>query len=274
MCLHFCFLFSGQFQEDKSFHQHFGFEFLWFRIQKHYEKHFERLHVELGITDPISHIRNQLKESIGRFVEAFVGDKSLLESINRNVRTSVELENAFGFYGCDFIIDADLDVWFIEAQTSPAMGSYYQYRIDTWCVGVKYESFLPLCLLQTNRSLLHFPPFSFCRHRVLPPMFAMVDEIQQKQQRDPNANVLPLKTRGGWELVYAGGQGYRYKGYRRTTTKKSCTPKSPPRNVNSESGGNDDKGDDIDLFAQDRGRSRNARNSNHHRRSHNRRRGK
>ncbi|KAL3893614.1 MAG: hypothetical protein SGARI_008060, partial [Bacillariaceae sp.] len=185
----------------------------------HYEQNYHRLHDELGIVDPVSHIRNQLKESVGRFVEAFVGEEKLLNHVNKLSHSQFDVENAFGFYGSDFIIDADLDIWFIEAQASPAMGSYYQYRIDTW-------------------------------HRVLPPMFKMVDEIQMKQEKDPNANVLPLKTRGGWEIVYAGGQGFRYKGYKRTNTKKSCTPKSPPKFDGDAD--EKEKADTIDLFGQER----------------------
>jgi hypothetical protein len=222
---------NGQFQQHVSFDQHYGFEFLWFRIRKHYEQHHDRLHGELGITDPVAHIRNQLKEAIGRFVEAFVGDENLLDGINKMSNARVKVENAFGFYGSDFIIDADLDIWFIEAQASPAIGSYYQYRIDTWA-------------------------------RLFPAVFHMVDEIQMKQEKDPNANVLPLETRGGWEIVYAGGQGFRYKGYKRMTTKKSCTPKPPPKLDDGDNAQgaeeNDQATDKTNLFANDKPKRRGA----------------
>jgi hypothetical protein len=31
-----------------------------------------------------------------------------------------------------------------------------------------------------------------------------VEEVQLKQEADPNANLLPLEKVGGWEIVYAG----------------------------------------------------------------------
>jgi hypothetical protein len=99
----------------------------------------------------------------------------------------------FAVYGADFIVDADLDVWYVEAQASPGFGESYDYRVDLF------------------RELYR-------------PMVDIVEEIARKQVADARANLLPLSTLGGWEIVYAGDWMYTYKGYERDApdNKKSC----------------------------------------------------
>lgn len=89
----------------------------------------------------------------------------------------------------------------------------------------------------------------FCQFCILtsnPVCYAeMVDEIQMKQQDDPNANVFPLTKRGGWELVYAGDTAFQYEGYQRSSKGKSCTPKAKS-NLEEE----DEQEEDDDFFPQ------------------------
>lgn len=160
-------------------------EFLWRRIREHYANNKRRLSRQLRIRDPVKHVRNQMKESIGALVAAFRDVSFGADPHN------VTVENLFGWYGADFIIDADLDVYFVEMQASPGFGESYDYRVDMF------------------RSLFR-------------PMVDVVEEIQLKQERDATANILPLKTLAGWEIVYAGDWQYQYKGYKRPKDKKSC----------------------------------------------------
>lgn len=165
---------------------------LWKRVRQHYEEHKSQF-VSRGITDPVYHVRSQMKEAIARLVAAT--KFGILERA-QELRSE---ENQFSFYGCDFILDADLDIWFIEGQDSPAISDYAQYRVDMW-------------------------------QRLFPPMINMVEEIATKQAEDPTANLLPLKSQGGWEIVYAGDTMFRYHGYVRSTNKKGCIPSLFPSN--------------------------------------------
>jgi hypothetical protein len=46
-------------------------------------------------------------------------------------------------------------------------------------------------------------------------MVDIVEEIQLKQEKDASMNLLPIKSLGNWEVVYAGDWQYRYDGYER-----------------------------------------------------------
>lgn len=74
------------------------------------------------IKDPVSHVRNQFKESIGMLVDAFKG---------KTFKTGKPLaaEDAFEFYGADCVIDNDLDLWMIEAQDDTGMdGTFVEWK--------------------------------------------------------------------------------------------------------------------------------------------------
>lgn len=164
---------------------------LWDRIRGHYEENRALLRDRRGIEDPVRHVRSQMKEALGRFVAAFSAD-ALATARRRHAG-----ENFFAFYGCDFILDADLDVWFIEAQGSPGLGEAHAFRSEMW-------------------------------QRLFRPMIRIVDEIQRKQQQDATQNLLPLKALGGWEIVYAGDWIFEYHGYtRRFDEKKPCSVRRP-----------------------------------------------
>ena len=156
---------------------------LYRRIREHYDQNYDRLSPRMA--DPVQHVRKQMKEAIGTLYAAF-----------RDVFPSKEwtqygTENLFGFYGCDFVIDNDLDVHFLEAQASPGFGESYDYRVELF------------------RDL----------YRPIPDI---VEEIALKQQEDARANILPLNSLQGYEIVYAGDWQYKYKNYRRPDRKKEC----------------------------------------------------
>ena len=154
---------------------------LWKRVQEHYDQHREQFQSdEYGnIMDPVLHVRNQMKAAIGQLAEAFKPDM-----YEQAMASDCKVENFFAFYGCDFILDADLNVWFIEAQASPGIGESKKFRTVMW-------------------------------ERLFVPMIRTVEEIALKQQRDATANILPLENLGGWEVVYAGDTAFEYKGYKR-----------------------------------------------------------
>jgi Tubulin-tyrosine ligase family len=161
-------------------------EHLWERLRDHYRQH-ETMFRARGFSDPVAHVHNQIKEALGRFAAAF--QPGTLADAHATHRE----ENNFGFYGCDFIVDADLDVWFIEPQTAPGMPDQ-SYHLATW-------------------------------DRLLPPMINIIEEISIKQEEDPRQSILPLDSlEGGWEVVYAGGEIFKYHGYSRSKDKKSCVP--------------------------------------------------
>ena len=180
---------------------------LYRRIAEHYEQNKARLSKIIVGNDPVQHVRNQMKEAISATAAAFVDAFTLNGPTNRTVTT----ENLFALYGSDFVIDADLDVYMLEAQVSPGLGSSYDFRIDLF------------------RSLFR-------------PMINIVEEIANKQTADAKANILPLETLDGWEVVYAKGQGekntwrYEFEGYERSKTKKGCSLASSSKKQFQEDG--------------------------------------
>jgi len=78
---------------------------------KHIVKHSQTSPDASHIRDPVQHVRDQFKDSLAEFAAAFK-DKSFSPS-KKQLNGA---ENGFGFYGADFILDNDLDVWLIEPQ--------------------------------------------------------------------------------------------------------------------------------------------------------------
>ena len=135
--------------------------------------------------DPFEHVRNQFKEAIAETIAAF-----------RDVTFGAEperlsSENGFAFYGVDFVLDNDLDVWYVESQAGPGMEEEWDFRVEM------------------HRDLLRS-------------WIDIVDEIITKQEADPHGNLLPLESVGGWSLVYAGDWQYEYKDYKAPKEKKGC----------------------------------------------------
>ena len=132
--------------------------------------------------DPVRYVRNQLKDAIATTVDAFKDDVFTLKTTNVAKKTLHGPENRFALWGCDFIIDRDLDVWYVEAQAGPQLKDINDFRIDLY------------------------------RH-MLPPMVNMIEEIAIKQwstssssPTSSSSSYWPLKTDlGSWDVVYLSG---------------------------------------------------------------------
>jgi hypothetical protein len=61
---------------------------------------------------PIEHVRNQMKEALAEMIERF-RDVSFVSNFQE-----LPTENSYSFYCADFILDNDLDVWFLEPQVN------------------------------------------------------------------------------------------------------------------------------------------------------------
>ncbi len=121
-----------------------------------------------------------MKEAICATAEAFKDMFTLVDSDTPPVST----KNRFALYGADFIINEDLYVFYVEAQSVPGgTTDKFDYRIELW------------------RSLLR-------------PMINVIEEIAIKQETNCKANLLPWEYTGDWR--------YRYQGYKRSNNKKGC----------------------------------------------------
>lgn len=155
-------------------------------IRQHYERNSAELRQRFQ-GDPYQHVRNQMKEAIAETVAAFK-DKTLGNDKQNNFTS----ENGFSLYGADFVLDNNLDVWYLEAQAGPALIEDYDFRVT-----------------------LH--------SHLLRSTFALMQEIQDKIEANPEANILPFDyTIDGWDIVYAGDWMYQYEDYDRTPMKQSC----------------------------------------------------
>lgn len=142
----------------------------------------------LGISDPVGHVRNQFKEAIGETVAAF-------KDVSFTTKKIVE-DNGIAFYGADFILDQDLDVYYLEPQMGCGLDEDYNFRIE-----------------------MHDQMFRT--------MVDVLDEVLVKQEA--GENLLPLKNPGKWEVVYADGWIFNFDGYKRSKNKKDCDlPKKAP----------------------------------------------
>uniref|UniRef100_A0A7S1VTZ5 Uncharacterized protein n=1 Tax=Grammatophora oceanica TaxID=210454 RepID=A0A7S1VTZ5_9STRA len=148
-------------------------------LQEYYDANKGRLS-KTGVKDPVIHVRNQLKEMIAQTADCF---KNYTFGVEHDGDT-LNAENGYAIYGFDSILDRDLDAWYIEAQAGPGMEEEFDFRVEM------------------HRDLLRS-------------MIDIVAEIQQKQETDPAANLLPIENLGGWEIVYADGWMYEYEGYKR-----------------------------------------------------------
>jgi hypothetical protein len=152
-------------------------------LRQHIKDH-HKASPDLGhIRDPVEHVRNQFKHSLSELVAAF---KELSFSPGPGEMTS---ENGLGFYGADFALDKDLDVWLIEPQKGCGLDEDYHFRVQ-----------------------MHDQLFSG--------MVDMIEDVWQKQEA--GEPVLPFTNSGKWELIYADEWRYMYKGYERSKNKKQC----------------------------------------------------
>ncbi len=70
--------------------------------------------LKMSVT-PVEHVRNQFKHALGEMIE-IMKDESFALPDYKSDDPDMTAENGFQFYCADFILDKDLDVWFIEPQ--------------------------------------------------------------------------------------------------------------------------------------------------------------
>mmetsp|Transcript_7704 Transcript_7704/g.11778 ORF Transcript_7704/g.11778 Transcript_7704/m.11778 type:complete len:480 (+) Transcript_7704:104-1543(+) len=152
----------------------------WKEFEEHVRNHNRA--AGLGISDPVSHVRNQFKEAIAETAAAF-------KDTSFNSKKMVE-ENGIAFYGADFILDQDLDVYYLEPQMGCGLDEDYNFRV-----------------------VMHDQMFRT--------MVDVLGEILEKEEK--GENLLPLNKLGKWQVVYADGWTYNYDGYKRSKQKKDCS---------------------------------------------------
>jgi len=76
------------------------------------QEYSKREGAKLNISDPINHIRNQIKRILGVVFASFKSRISL---------NDLPIDNAFALMGADFVIDKDLKVWLLEMQLGPQL---------------------------------------------------------------------------------------------------------------------------------------------------------
>lgn len=156
-------------------------------LNGHYKENAKALQQKFKERDPYQHIRNQMKEAIAETVVAFKDQTFGNDKVFRN-----NAQNAFALYGADFILDNNLDIWYLEPQFGPALIEDYDFRV------------------KLHRDILR-------------KTFQLAEEVQDKLEANPKGNVFPLNTDiKGWDVVYAGDWMYQYDEYKREDTKQRC----------------------------------------------------
>ena len=157
-------------------------EFIWQRVRAFATKHNVTTRPAM---DPVEHVRNQIKHILSSVVAAMRYKLTTRQNGKNENDKSDEHPNNFALFGVDLMLDQNLDVYLIEVQHAPDMGMYDSYRAKM-------------------------------AQQVLSPILGMVEEIQNKQELDPSANLYPLDANVGlYEVITAGDWRYTYRGYRR-----------------------------------------------------------
>mmetsp|Transcript_13023 Transcript_13023/g.19166 ORF Transcript_13023/g.19166 Transcript_13023/m.19166 type:complete len:522 (-) Transcript_13023:112-1677(-) len=150
-------------------------------VHEAYRRGGKEMKKRLKGVDPLDHVRNQVKQALGEMAAAF-------QKVTFNA-DQISSENGFAFYGGDFIIDWDLDVFFIEPQHGCGLDEDHQFRVE-----------------------MHNSLFT-----------EMIDASYEVWQRQEMGLGLDnLQHTGGYEVVYNDGWMYEYKGYERNQNKKGC----------------------------------------------------
>lgn len=137
------------------------------------------------IKDPVVHVMSQVKQVLAEMAAAY-------KDVTFNL-ANMTSENGFGFYGADFIIDWDLDVFFIEPQHGCGLDEDHQFRVE-----------------------MHNSMFTG--------MIALTEEVWERQERGLPTDNNSLKNVGNYEFVYNDGWMFEYEGYVRSKNKKGCLP--------------------------------------------------
>eukprot|EP00537_Pseudo-nitzschia_pungens_P017582 CAMPEP_0172411832 /NCGR_PEP_ID=MMETSP1061-20121228/77595_1 /TAXON_ID=37318 /ORGANISM="Pseudo-nitzschia pungens, Strain cf. pungens" /LENGTH=560 /DNA_ID=CAMNT_0013148047 /DNA_START=101 /DNA_END=1783 /DNA_ORIENTATION=+ len=140
---------------------------------------------------PVEHVRNQFKHALGEMIEIMKDESFRVPDLHKD-EPRLSSENSFQFYCADFILDNDLDVWFIEPQNGCGLDEDYYFRLE-----------------------MHASLFNG--------MVDVLEEVGRKQER--KQSLLPFEKSGNWEIIYADGDVYYYDGYKRSTAKEGCNVK-------------------------------------------------
>lgn len=77
--------------------------------------------VKFDITDPLLHVKKQMKRAIGQVAEVF--DK-------KSEKFKTKAEDSFEFYAADFVVDEDLNVWLTTIEQDLELGEDYYFRLN------------------------------------------------------------------------------------------------------------------------------------------------
>jgi hypothetical protein len=159
------------------------------------------------IRDPLLHVENQVKQVLGEMGAAF---KKATFNANK-----ISAENGFGFFCADFIIDWDLDVFFIEPQHGKMLkfGKYGSRSLaHLTCKGISLG-----CGIDEDHQ------FRVDMHNSLfTGMIDVTEAIWERQERGLSLKNKFLEQLSNYEVVYNDGWMYEYKGYRHVKNKKGC----------------------------------------------------
>ncbi|VEU38683.1 unnamed protein product [Pseudo-nitzschia multistriata] len=157
-------------------------------LNKHHKKKQKTRPLFPNGNTPVEHVRNQFKHALGEMIEIMKDESFAVPNLN-DEDPDISTENSFQFYCADFILDNDLDVWFIEPQNGCGLDEDYYFRLE-----------------------MHASLFNG--------MVDILEEVGQKQENQEP--LLPLEKSGNWEIIYADGQVYNYNGYERSANKEGC----------------------------------------------------
>mmetsp|Transcript_29440 Transcript_29440/g.69020 ORF Transcript_29440/g.69020 Transcript_29440/m.69020 type:complete len:640 (-) Transcript_29440:136-2055(-) len=135
-----------------------------------------------AIDDPMEHVQNQVKQALGQLAAAF-------KEPTFNTASLHDAQNGFGVYGADFILDQDLDAWFIEPQNGCGLDEDWQFRVD-----------------------MH--------NSIFGSMGNIVEEVAERQE--VGLKLDHLESLAPFEVVYDNGWMYKYEGYERSQNKGGC----------------------------------------------------
>uniref|UniRef100_A0A7S1ZQS1 Tubulin--tyrosine ligase-like protein 9 n=1 Tax=Ditylum brightwellii TaxID=49249 RepID=A0A7S1ZQS1_9STRA len=130
------------------------------------------------IKDPISHVRDQIKDALATVVHVF-RDLSFSVDAEENGKKLCGAENGFSFLGGDFMIDSDLKVWITEMQSGP---------------GLSHDS-------ETTRENFAI---------VLPGIFEVLKEVRAREMS--GELISEMESPNTWELIYNDHFRFSYSG--------------------------------------------------------------
>jgi len=130
------------------------------------------------IKDPISHVRDQIKDALATVVHVF-RDLSFSVDAEENGKKLCGAENGFSFLGGDFMIDSDLKVWITEMQSGPGTSHDAKSTRENFAV-------------------------------VLPGIFKILEEVRDRERR--GKPISAMQSPNTWELIYNDHFRFSYSG--------------------------------------------------------------